>query len=140
MLERRVRWAAVRRNSADEGLHTMVTADLDELQTVLDQAISTAQVPLERPAEMTVLGPALRCEQSIQLPDLRRADTFTMKLFDEPIIPSADAREPAAAGDCGGTNRADTGQAETDCLMGQLKHSGKEADHAEADRHRADRG
>ena len=37
---RRCRWVAVRRNSTDQGLHTVVTADLTELQAalVLDEA------------------------------------------------------------------------------------------------------
>lgn len=48
---RRLRWAAVRKNGADPGLYTMVTADLDELAAALAADAGPAVGPHPQYAE-----------------------------------------------------------------------------------------
>lgn len=74
----RLCWVAVRRDGAREGVHTVVTGDLDELQAALAGASAHCRYPFQLAERLTVF----------------------MKLIDPPVVPPPDpgwlALEPLA--------------------------------------------
>ena len=57
--EQRVRWVAVRKNGADQGLHTMVTGELDELCAALLSVEAGRDDPDPGPVADLPSGPAI---------------------------------------------------------------------------------